>query len=116
MDVDILFILTYNTGKEVIQMKYITRVVPRTVITARTITVGQNGNPEIEDLPNVEVSGDLTKSHARMMKEYLAIFPQYKGNLIINGCLVQEKRQMALDVFIENSVIVEEQDMKADEQ
>lgn len=108
--------LFYNIGKEVIQMKYITRLVPRTVITARTITVGQDGKPEIEDLPNVEVAGDLTNSHARMMKEYLAVFPQYKGELIIKGCLVQEKRKMELGVFIENSVIVEEQDMKADEQ
>lgn len=108
--------LLYNIGKEVIQMKYITRVVPRTVITARTIIVGQDGKPEIEDLPNVEVAGDLTKNHAKMMKEYLAVFPQYKGELIINSSLVQEKRQMPLDVFIENSVIVEEQDMKEDEQ
>lgn len=97
-------------------MKYITRVVPRTVIKARTIIVGQDGKPEIEDLPNVEVAGDLTKNHAKMMKEYLAVFPQYKGELIINCSLVQEKRQMALDVFIENSVIVEEQGMKADGQ
>ena len=97
-------------------MKYITRVVPRTVITARTITVGQDGKPEIEELPNVEVAGDLTKNHAKMMKEYLAVFPQYKGELIINCSLIKKKRQMALDVFIENSVIVEEQGMEADGQ
>lgn len=89
-------------------MKYITRTVPRTVITAQTIAVGQDGKPEIESLPNVEVSGNLTNNHAKMMKEYLSVYPQYKGGVIIKGFLVEEKRQMSLDVFIKNSQIAEE--------